>query len=273
MRVLAVLQRSKERLVSHPLSFASVNGAGNSSFNGEERPYFLLSPGQGDMLPEGGVGILLPKGEVRPSFFLSVGGDVLFRILEGEPLPALKIERGGFIPVSARAELLRPLSVGVLTVSDKGSRGEREDLSGPVLARCVKPLGAIIEAAEIRPDDLDEIASILREWSDVQRLNLVLTTGGTGLSKRDVTPEALSLVADKHAPGIGEAMRVASMRITPKAMLSRLCAVTRGETLIVALPGSEKAVEECFSVIAPALRHGVEILCGWGGECGSSPDR
>ncbi|NLM70622.1 MAG: MogA/MoaB family molybdenum cofactor biosynthesis protein [Synergistaceae bacterium] len=207
-----------------------------------------------------------------PSYFLSIGDDLLFRIVEGEPLSSLNIERCGFLPVSARAEVLRPISVGVLTVSDKGSLGQRIDLSGPALERSVVPLGAVVEATAIKPDDMDVIADTLKEWSDSLLLNLVLVTGGTGLSERDVTPEALSSVAHKHVPGIGEAMRSASLRITPNAMLSRLCAVTRNKTLIVGMPGSEKAVLECFAVIAPALRHGIEILCGWDGECGSRPD-
>ncbi len=271
MKVLAIIERSTRTFLPHTLSYVSINKAGESALNGTEKPFFLLSPGEREKLPEKSVGFVLPKDALKFSYFLSSGEDVLFRILEGNPLPRLSVEQGGFISVSHRMQLLRPISVGILTVSDKGSRGEREDLSGPALARSVKPLGMFVEEVAIVPDEIGIISDTLTKWSDTGRLNLILTTGGTGLSKRDVTPEALLSVAEKHVPGIGETMRSVSMKITSKAMLSRGCAVIRGETLIIALPGSEKAAEECFAAIAPALRHGIEILCGWDSECGSRP--
>lgn len=269
MRVLALLERSSRTFLLHTLCYVSMNRAGESALNGIKKPFFLLSPGERKKLPEKSVGFVLPKEALKLSYFLSSGEDVLFRIAEGDPLPRLSVEQGGFVSVSQRMQLLRPISVGILTVSDKGSRGEREDLSGPTLARSVKPLGMFVEEVAIVPDEIGIISDTLTKWSDTGRLNLILVTGGTGLSKRDVTPEALLSVAEKHVPGIGEAMRSASMRITSKAMLSRACAVIRGETLLLALPGSDKAAEECFTAVAPALRHGIEILCGWDGECGS----
>jgi len=273
MRLLAILERSSRNFLPHALSYVSVNRAGASAFNGIEKPLFLISPGEKEKLPEKSVGFVLPEEAGKMSYFLSPGEDVLFRISEGTPLPRLNVEQGGFVSVSHEVQLLRPITVGILTVSDKGSRGEREDLSGPTLARSVNPLGMLVKETAIVPDEIEIISETLTKWSDVDRLNLILTTGGTGLSRRDVTPEALLSVGEKQVPGIGETMRSVSMKITSKAMLSRGCAVIRGGTLIIALPGSEKAAEECFAAIAPALRHGVEILCGWAGECASRSHR
>ena len=271
MKVLAILERTSRTFLPHTLSYVSINRAGENSFNGIEKHLFLLSPGEREELPEKSVGFVLPKDAQKMSYFLSPGEDVLFRIVEGTLLPRLHVEQGGFVSVSHEVQLLRPISVGILTVSDKGNKGEREDLSGPALARCVKPLGMLVKETAIVPDEIGIISDTLKKWSDTNRLNLILTTGGTGLSRRDITPEALFSVAEKHVPGIGETMRSVSMKITSKAMLSRGGSVIRGETLIVALPGSEKAAEECFAAIAPALRHGIEILCGWDSECGSRP--
>ncbi len=271
MRVLAILERTGPKLVSHCLAYAGLNRTGEASFNGERRTLFLLAPGRLKELPEGGAGVVVPRIAVTPGYFLSIGEDFVARIEKRDSLSVLSVETGGFLTVSAMVEALRPISVGILTVSDKGSRGEREDRSGPALARCVRALGAEVKAVDVVPDVTAEITDKLENWSDELRLNLVLTTGGTGFARRDVTPEALSSVAEKHVPGIGEAMRSASMKVTPRGMLSRLCAVIRGETLIVALPGSEKASTECFAAIAPALRHGIEILCGWDSECGERP--
>jgi len=156
-------------------------------------------------------------------------------------------------------------------VSDKGSRGEREDGSGPALAAEVTALGADVLFTSIVPDDHAVLVPLLKEWSDGKGLDLILCTGGTGFSPRDVTPEALDAVCERHVPGIGEAMRAASLKITPRAVLSRANAVIRGKTLIISLPGSTKAALECFAAVAPALRHGIEILCGRDGECGSNP--
>jgi len=221
MRVLAILERTGSKVVSHCLAYAGLNRTGEASFNGERRTLFLLAPGRLKELPEGGAGVVVPR------MALSIGEDFVARIEERDSLPVLSVETGGFLAVSAMVEALRPISVGILTVSDKGSRGEREDRSGPALARCVRALGAEVKAVDVVPDVTAEITDKLENWSDELRLNLVLTTGGTGFARRDVTPEALSSVAEKHVPGIGEAMRSASMKVTPRGMLSRLCAVAR----------------------------------------------
>lgn len=155
-------------------------------------------------------------------------------------------------------------SVGILTISTKGAAGEREDTSGEVIRELVTapPLGATVAAREIAPDDRAAIEAILRRWTDDLRLDLILTTGGTGLSPTDITPEATLAVLDRQAPGIVEAMRRETLAKTPFAMLSRAVAGARGATLIINLPGSPKGVRECLEVVLPVLPHAIELVSG-----------
>lgn len=154
------------------------------------------------------------------------------------------------------------ITVGVLTISDSGAVGAREDTSGENIRSMVtaQMTGAVIAAGAIIPDEREVIEGILREWSDEKRLNLVLTTGGTGLAPRDVTPEATRAVLEREAPGIAEAMRATSLQHTPFGMISRGVAGTRGRTLIINLPGSPKAVKECLECILPVLPHAINLL-------------
>ncbi len=153
------------------------------------------------------------------------------------------------------------ISVGVLTISDGASKGERQDTSGANIRTLVGQMpNAVISAGAIVPDEIEPIAATLREWSDEKHLNLILTTGGTGLAPRDVTPEATLSIIEREAPGIAEAMRAISLQYTPMAMLSRGLAGVRKRTLIINLPGSPKAVKECLEYILPVLPHAINLL-------------
>jgi molybdopterin adenylyltransferase len=152
------------------------------------------------------------------------------------------------------------MNVGILTVSDRSSKGEREDRSGPALVEAVKRLGWEVAAAGVVSDEPAEIKAKLVEWCDSDAIDLILTTGGTGFAPRDQAPEATRAVVERPAPGLTEVMRAASMKITPHAMLSRAEAGIRGRTLIVNLPGSPKAALENLQVITPALPHAVSLL-------------
>lgn len=153
------------------------------------------------------------------------------------------------------------ITVGVLTISDGASKGERQDASGEMIRSLVTQMPtAEVSASAIVPDEAEQIATVLREWSDRQHLNLILTTGGTGLAPRDVTPEATRSVLEREAPGIAEAMRTNSLQYTRMAMLSRGVAGVRGRTLIINFPGSPKAVKECMEYILPVLPHAINLL-------------
>ena len=158
--------------------------------------------------------------------------------------------------------------VAILTISDRGSKGEREDSSGPLIQEMIKGLPAEVIHYEIIPDEKDEIAEALMKSSDRLKADLILTTGGTGLSPRDVTPDATLKVIDKEVPGFAEAMRAESLKKTPHAMISRAVVGIRGASLIVNLPGSPKSVKENLSVILPALPHALSKLKGNPEECG-----
>ncbi len=159
------------------------------------------------------------------------------------------------------------MKVGILTVSDKGARGEREDRSGPAIREMIEAAGGEVVRTGIVPDEPDGIRAALVAWSE-EGLDLVLTTGGTGFSPRDITPEATKGVIERETPGLAEAMRRAGAERTPTAILSRAVAGIRGATLIVNLPGSEKAVRESLAAILPALPHGIDVLKGTASECG-----
>ena len=158
--------------------------------------------------------------------------------------------------------------VVILTISDRGSKGEREDSSGPLIQEMIRDLPAKVTHYEIIPDEKDKIVEALKKSADQLKADLILTTGGTGLSPRDVTPDATLEVIEKEVPGFSEAMRAESLKKTPHAMISRAIAGIRGSSLIVNLPGSPKSVRENLSVILPALPHALSKLKGDPSECG-----
>lgn len=152
------------------------------------------------------------------------------------------------------------LTFAILTISDRAAAGERADLSGPALVQTIEAQNHRVGATAIIPDDFDRIARVLSEWADANAYDVILTTGGTGFSPRDVTPEATQAVIQRAAPGIVEAIRAESLKITPHAMLSRAVAGIRSRTLIINFPGSPKAAVENFQIVAPVLEHAVALL-------------
>lgn len=175
-----------------------------------------------------------------------------------------RVIRGGTVETGMDMRLA--YKVGILTASDKGAAGEREDKSGPLIEELL-PVGYYTGCRLVVPDERGTLEDALRRLCDDEGCDLVLTTGGTGFSPRDVTPEATLAVADRLAPGIAEAIRAESLKITPRAMLSRGVSVIRGRTLIVNLPGSPKAVRESMAVFMDTIGHGLNLLHGTDGEC------
>lgn len=158
----------------------------------------------------------------------------------------------------------RSFRFGTLTISDSGASGKREqDISGDTVSQLATSAGLTEVARKIVSDDIQSIQKILRIWSDEGEMDIIFTTGGTGLGPRDVTPEATREILDIEVPGIGEAMRMETINITPFAMLSRSTAGVRSGCLIINLPGSPKGVKECLEVIIPSLNHGLEMIRGW----------
>jgi molybdenum cofactor synthesis domain-containing protein len=182
-----------------------------------------------------------------------------------------RVLKGGVIRTGDELELVERngYKTYIITASDKGSRGEREDLSGPMAVAILKGYGYEVCGVTVLPDDEEALYGEIVSLCDVHNADVVFTTGGTGLSPRDNTPEATKRAATKNVPGIAEAMRYYSLQITPKAMLSRAESVMRNKTLIINLPGSPKAVKECLEYILPPLSHGIAVMRGEDGECGS----
>ena len=183
-----------------------------------------------------------------------------------------EVVKGGLVKVGDEVEQLpldenRPFTAAVITLSDKGSRGKREDKSGPEAVRLAEEAGYIVKESLLLPDEKEALKKELKRLADQRQINVVFTTGGTGFSERDVTPEATIEVCDRMANGIAEAIRNYSMTITPRAMFSRSVSGIRGKTLIVNLPGSPKAVKEVLEFLLPHLAHGLGVLRGTSREC------
>jgi molybdenum cofactor synthesis domain-containing protein len=181
-----------------------------------------------------------------------------------------RVLRGGMIQVKDTITAYPPetFRAAVLTVSDKGSKGQREDKSGPEVVRILRENGYLIQKVGLVPDEQELISQWLTDTADQLGVSLICTTGGTGFALRDITPEATLAVATRNAPGIAEAMRLRSLQVTDRAMLSRAASVIRNRTLIVNLPGSPKAVRECLEFVLAPLGHGLALLADREGECG-----
>ncbi|MCD8122514.1 MAG: MOSC domain-containing protein [Clostridiales bacterium] len=183
-----------------------------------------------------------------------------------------QVVKGGAIHRGDVVEMLppaadRPFTAAVITLSDKGAAGERKDESGPTVVRLLTEAGYDVKETMILPDERQPLELQLKRLADQRQVDVIMTTGGTGFSPRDITPEATVAVCDRMANGIAEAIRAYSLTITPRAMLSRAVSGIRGKTLIVNLPGSPKAVTEALEYILPSLGHGLGILRGTEGEC------
>lgn len=253
------------------VSYLHKKSSGKTSVNGKDMEIYIKN--SGDAMPDVTEGLVIT---VKKNLILFDGYFLAFP--EGDPLLSVhscaegffvKVIRPGFISVCQSISLWRPIVSSVLTISDKGSRGEREDRSGPALIDMLSDIGSVFQNRAIVPDEKDIIRSKIIEWTEAGS-NLILLTGGTGVSRRDVTPEAVLSLTDRVIPGIGEAMRSKTAPSKATAFLSRGLAATYRDALIVALPGSERGAKECFAAVAPILRHAVETLCGWAGECGES---
>lgn len=186
-----------------------------------------------------------------------------------------KVIQGGTIHVgdamtSTPPAADRPYQAAVITLSDKGSKGERNDASGPVIVKRLTDAGYDVVETILIPDDEAKLKQQLCRLADQRQVDLILTTGGTGFSPRDITPEVTKAVATKDVPGIAEAIRAASMQITKRAMLSRAASVIRGKTLIINLPGSPKACQECMDVFLDTLPHGLQVMRGQVQDCARS---
>jgi molybdenum cofactor synthesis domain-containing protein len=180
-----------------------------------------------------------------------------------------QVVEGGKIKKGDNIEVVKKKRIGVLTLSDKGSIGQREDTSGKLIQEMIKIINGDTAEYSIIPDEKDLICNTLIDWCDNKKLDLILTTGGTGFSHRDITPEATLMVIERHIPGISELIRAEGYKKAKHAILSRGISGIRGNTVIINLPGSKKAVKESLEVILDIIPHGIEILQGSSGECGN----
>jgi molybdopterin adenylyltransferase len=269
MRVIGLLE-GLNKADGLSILYLHAGSKGECRVNGKPAEIFGSGPGFPEKLEEGQWQILFSSDcQMKEGHFILFEKDGPVLLIEKPFGSSFKLRpvRGGFVSLSQRAALTRPVKVGVLTVSDKGSRGERKDTAGPALEELVVPIGAVISRRAIVPDDRVLIAETLKDWADKEKLHLVLVTGGTGLSRRDVTPEALQDVADRIVPGFGEAMRRKTEPLFDRSILSRALAVTRGGCLVISFPGSERGARQCYEAIGGVLRHALDILNGWEGDC------
>lgn len=256
----------------HTLCYIHTNRGGNTCINDVEIPVKYARAGEsldGEEYACAMTIVLPPEAEIDDGGFLAVGENNETLLRWHSDSSSFKVCTAGFLGVSERAEIWSPIRTAVLTVSDKGSQGQRVDTAGPELERLAFAQGCVTEERKIVPDDKEQICETVREWAG-KGINLILTTGGTGLSPRDNTPEALLSVADKTVPGFGEMMRIETLKYTPRSFLTRSVAVVKDRSLVIAFPGSKRGAGQCFEAITGGLRHAVETLTGSASECGNN---
>ncbi len=215
--------------------------------------------------------------DIQASCRLKIGQGVYLRVIQTTGyvtasegfagIILVEVLLGGKVNTGDSIVLYPKYRFAVVTASDKGSQSLREDTSGPLIKEMLMPWGDVAEYL-IVPDERERLRDVMIDLADQKKVDIVFTTGGTGFSPRDVTPEATRSVIERETPGISEAMRLESLKVTPKAMLSRAIAGIRGKTLVINLPGSPKAVRENLAVFLQVIDHALEILTGGGGECG-----
>ena len=256
----------------HTLCYIHTNRGGNTCINDVEIPVKYARAGEsldGEEHAGAMTIVLPPEAEIDGGGFLAVGDNNETLLRWHSDSSSFKVCTAGFLGVSERAEIWSPIRTAVLTASDKGSQGQRVDTAGPELERFAFAQGCVTEERKIVPDDKEQICETVREWAG-KGINLILTTGGTGLSPRDNTPEALLSVADKTVPGFGEMMRIETLKYTPRSFLTRSVAVVKDRSLVIAFPGSKRGAGQCFEAITGGLRHAVETLTGSASECGNN---
>ncbi|HON33833.1 MAG: MogA/MoaB family molybdenum cofactor biosynthesis protein [Thermovirgaceae bacterium] len=255
------------RFSGRPMVYLHSDDAGNTLADGSAVELILEEAGKGSTL-EGVLGIRVHEvPAIEPGDLLSFPDGLILRRKDlPDPRGAFLVFNKGFLPVSSTFVPWRPLKVGVLTVSDKGSRGERVDTAGPALESSLPALGAVLSKTGMVPDETVKISDKVREWMTTG-VDIILVTGGTGISKRDVTPEAVKSLGCREIPGIGEYMRWKTSFENERSILSRSLAVACSGTIVITLPGSERGAVQCFSAVAPVLRHAVEVATGRSGDC------
>jgi len=265
-RVLGFSGRYSDR----PMVYLHSDNAGNPLADGSTVDLILEEAGEGSPA-EGVLGIVVREVPfIEQGDFLHFSDGVTLRRKESPaPRASFLVVNKGFLSVSSTFVPWRSLKVGVLTVSDKGSRGERFDTAGPALERSLPALGAVLKKTGMVPDETGKISDKIREWMTAE-VDIILVTGGTGISRRDVTPEAVKSLGCREIPGIGEYMRWKTSFENERSILSRSLAVACSGTIVITLPGSERGAVQCFSAVAPVLRHAVEVATGRSGDCGGS---
>lgn len=271
MKILEIVEIPEG--IVHLISYLSKDHEGKNMVNGARYDIYLTSPGTDDREEEG-LCIVVSSG------LLPTGSDYIVKMQSGGAILKIKDEISsnflrmevivpGFVSTSDTAIIRKTIKTSVLTVSDKGSTGEREDKSGPALENIMKETGSVILSREIVPDSTDEIKRVIRSWTCTNAPDLILVTGGTGLSERDVTPETLAEICSKTVSGMGEYMRIKTSVFTERSILSRSSAYVIDDTLVLSLPGSIKGAIQSLTAVLPVLEHAVDVIKGSSQDCGS----